>query len=145
MDPEEIDPHLFDFPYHKVSTEYPESGTRVQLNGNYVFTAPPSGPDLRKFTLKFPTMVYYAKVLEEGEELEPGENPMDIEKNRQYNMATLEDFYNRHKMYKSFKYPHPIYGELEVKFFSPLRVPQGMTNGGGAVEEFQVELLEIQN
>lgn len=49
----------FNFPYHTQSTEYPESGTRVQLGNSYVFTAPPSGPDMRRFRLSFPTMKYF--------------------------------------------------------------------------------------
>lgn len=125
----------FNFPFHKFSTDYPESGTRVQLNGNYLFTAPPNGPDLRTITLRFPTMFYY---LTSG-------GAIDIVKNPQYNMAVLEAFYNRHKLHKSFLYPHPVYGNMEVKFGRPLRIPEGMDGGSGAVEEFTIDLIEVQN
>lgn len=123
----------FNFPYHKFRTEYPESGNRVQLGGNYVFTAPPNGPDLRRITLSFPTMKYYLN----------GLNQIDLTANPQINMAVLEKFYNDHKLHKSFTYPHPIYGNMEVKFFSPLKIPDGITNGGGAIEDFEIELIEI--
>jgi hypothetical protein len=49
----------FDFPYHTYSTDYPVNGTSIQLGGNYVFTAPPAGPDLRVLKLHFPGMFYY--------------------------------------------------------------------------------------
>lgn len=123
----------FDFPFHKFRTEYPESGNRVQLGGNYVFSAPPNGPDLRKIILSFPTMRYY---------MGPG-NVLDITSNPKINMGKLEKFYNDHKLHKSFIYPHPVYGNLEVKFFSPLKIPEGITNGHGAVGDFEIELLEI--
>lgn len=124
---------LFDFPYHKFRTEYPESGNRVQLGGNYVFTAPPNGPDLRRITLKFETMKYYLDI----------DGGIDLSPTPQINMAVLEAFYNFHKLHKSFIYPHPVYGNMEVKFFSPLKIPEGITNGGGALGDFEIELVEI--
>lgn len=123
----------FDFPYHKFRTEYPESGNRVQLGGNYIFTAPPNGPDLRRFTLSFETMKYYQ---------EPN-GSISLTKNPKINMAVLEAFYNAHKLHKSFLYPHPVYGNIEVKFMSPLKIPNGIENGGGALESFEIDLIEI--
>lgn len=122
----------FNFPYHTQSTEYPESGTRVQLGNSYVFTAPPSGPDMRRFRLSFPTMVYYVT----GETI-------DLTKRPQLNLAVLEKFYNDHKMHKSFLYPHPVYGNVECKFFSPLKIPEGLPGGNGAVKDFTIELIEV--
>ena len=123
----------FDFPYHKFRTEYPESGNRVQLGGNYIFTAPPNGPDLRRFTLSFETMKYYQ---------EPN-GTISLTKNPKINMAVLEAFYNAHKLHKSFLYPHPVYGNIEVKFMSPLKIPNGIAGGGGALESFEIDLIEI--
>lgn len=123
----------FDFPYHTFRTEYPESGNRVQLGGNYVFSAPPNGPDLRRFTLKFETMFYYLY----------SNGTIDAMKNPQYNMAVLEAFYNHHKLHKSFLYPHPVYGNIEVKFMSPLKIPEGIKGGNGALTDFEIELIEI--
>lgn len=123
----------FDFPYHTFRTEYPESGNRVQLGGNYVFSAPPNGPDLRRFTLKFETMFYYLY----------SNGTIDTMKNPQYNMAVLEAFYNYHKLHKSFLYPHPVYGNIEVKFMSPLKIPEGIKGGNGALNDFEIELIEI--
>lgn len=129
---------VFDFPYHKQSTEYPESGTRVQLGGNYIFTAPPSGPDLRRFTLKFETMVYYV-----GPTHSAATPSVDLVKNPQINLGRLEKFYNDHKLHKSFIYPHPVYGNVECKFQKPLKIPEGNENGNGSVKDFEVEFMEI--
>lgn len=143
---------VFDFPYHTFRTEYPESGNRVQLGGNYIFTAPPNGPDLRRFTLSFETMKYFIiPRLAAGIHLDFVNNKysirapdsIDIETQPQINMGTLEAFYNEHKLHKSFIYPHPVYGNVEVKFMSPLKIPEGIKGGGGALESFQIELIEI--
>lgn len=123
----------FDFPYHTFRTEYPESGNRVQLGGNYIFTAPPNGPDLRRITLKFETMFYYVT----------SSDAIDTTKNPKLNMAVLEAFYNEHKLHKSFLYPHPVYGNMEVKFMSPLKIPEGIKGGNGALGDFEVDLIEI--
>lgn len=142
----------FNFPYHKFRTEYPESGNRVQLGGNYIFTAPPNGPDLRRFTLSFETMKYYVVGRDEaGIRLDFANNryisktlgEIDVFKNREINMGALEAFYNAHKLHRSFLYPHPIYGNLEVKFMRPLKIPNGITGGDGALESFEVDLIEI--
>ena len=123
----------FDFPYHTFSTEYPESGTRVQLGGNYIFTSPPTGPDLRRFSLHFETMFYYLD--DEGD--------IDLTHNPKINLAVLEAFYNAHKTHKTFIYPHPVYGNVECKFYSPLKIPEGNKAGHGSVKDFKIELIEI--
>lgn len=128
----------FNFPYHTQSTEYPESGTRVQLGGSYVFTSPPAGPDLRRFRLSFPTMVYYTGVGHTD-----AVPVLDLTKNPKLNMAVLEKFYRDHKLHKSFIYPHPVLGAIECKFYSPLKIPEGVVGGGGALKDFTVELYEI--
>lgn len=296
----------FSFPYHTQETEYPESGTRVQLGGGYIFTAPPSGPDLRRFRLKFPTMFYYPNdevaatnllinsafnyttgphptswtdqgttttagpqsssqfakqaweynasasrtyasqlvnlaanstyrfsvLVEEASSgiaainvltvvllpagatynidiTSPAYSPsgtvregilsatittsatagsasfrvglgtsgtatgkvrlsqpqleltnvtsriltttaaktrlatgLNPDKNYQINMTALEAFYSYHKLYRSFIYPHPVYGNVECKFFSPLKIPEGVGNMG-ALKDFTLELIEV--
>lgn len=123
----------FDFPYHSFKTENPASSFSVQLGGSYLFTTPPTDPDQRTFPLTFTGMRYYT---DENGELTEFTNP-------QRNMFNLTKFYQRHKMYKSFKYQHPVHGLLEVKFKKPL-IEESVYNGGyGVVKEFSIELLEI--
>lgn len=123
----------FDFPYHSFSTENPESGFRGTMGGSYVFTSEPTDPDQRRITLNFSTMKYYVDEDDEiTEDIEP-----------QLNMFRLINFYQRHKLYKSFHYQHPVYGELEVKFNKPLVEPEVVPGGFGAVKAFAIELIEI--
>lgn len=314
----------FNFPYHRQRTEYPQSGNRIQLGNGYVFTSPPNAPDLRTFTLSFPTMKYFINdeptatnfipnsvangdtiatmpswnVISAGpltytlvgkgydEDLEPYvdirisgtndttartpgviiyDNPNfptvaqgqtwagsigvkliegtlvaanatrfylsernssnavtssgsltipisslstkkrysvirtlvdsttvkanpyfsivvpasasidvtlrftlpqlerdrvtspiwtttgpvtrvqgSLDKTKQYgiNMAALEAFYNEHKLYKPFIYPHPVYGNIEARFMDPLKIPEGIVGGNGALEDFNLTLIE---
>jgi len=123
----------FYFPNHTVETENPESSVRGQFGGSYIFTAPPSDPDQRIFTLTFATMQFF---LDDDDDL-------DTTVNVEYNMKTLIDFYHRHKTHASFQYTHPVHGILEVKFFKPLKEPKGLVNGNGTVEQFSVQFIEI--
>lgn len=124
---------VFDFPYHLTETDNPESGFRGVMGGSYTFTAAPTDPDQRLVTLTFKTMKFYTDNFGMPEALtEP-----------QLNMKTLIDFYQRHKLYKSFHYYHPVHGQMEVKFNKPLKEPKPMEGGTGAVEGFTIELIEI--
>lgn len=123
----------FDFPYHSQSTENPESGFRGSMGNSYIFTAEPTDPDQRKFTLNFATMKYFT---DENGVLDDSIQP-------QLNMLALINFYQRNKLYKSFHYVHPVYGELEVKFNKPLTEPDVTPGGFGTVKAFTVELIEI--
>lgn len=122
----------FDFPYHTVETDNPDSGYRVQLGGSYVFTTPPTDPDQRTFTLRFPVMKFFLN----------GSGVLDSTIKPEINMKRLIDFYQNHKLYKSFQYNHPIHGLLVVKFNKPLKEPEGIVNGDGATKEVTIELIE---
>lgn len=121
----------FNFPYHKQSTKYPESGKRMQMGNSYMSAAEPSGPDQRVFMLDFATMKYF---LVAGV-ISPTFKP-------EINLAALEAFYKEHRLWKTFIYPHPVYGNVNVKFNKPLEIPKGISDGDGAVEAFSVELIE---
>lgn len=117
---------VFDFPYHKQSTKYPESGINVKLGNSWTFTAPPSAPDRREFTLSFSTMIWNT----------------DPEIFRELNLSRLNAFYLRHKMWAVFLYDHPMFGILPVRFNKPLEIPKGISDGFGSVEGFTIELIE---
>lgn len=122
----------FNFPYHSVETEYPNSGTQIKLGNSYAYTAPPEAPDQRLFKLSFPLLKYFEVNGAIDSSVEP-----------QINLAALELFYNLHKMSATFTYPHPVYGELACKFNKPLKIPKGIPGGGGAVPNIDVELIEV--
>lgn len=122
----------FNFPYHRVSTKYPNSGTQIQLGRSYVYTAPPEAPDQRRFVLKFRALKYF---LVNG--------VVDQVTNAEINLGALELFYNLHKMHATFTYPHPVYGDLACRFARPLEIPDGTEGGSGVVENIEVELIEV--
>lgn len=123
----------FDYPYHAFVTDNPDSGLRVQFGGSYIFSAPPTDPDQRIFTLSFNGMQFFTDGLGDlDDSIEP-----------QKNMFNLIKFYQRHKLYKSFKYQHPVHGLLEVKFNKPLKEEAVLAGGYGVIKEFSVELIEI--
>ena len=125
-------PEVFNFPYHTQETEYPESSVVVEFGNNWDFVSKPTAPDLRTFTLYFPTMIY---VLDDAGQI-------DLTVQPEINFAVLEDFYARHRLYKTFTYPHPVYGDLPARFKKPLKVPKGHKDGQGALQSFQVQLIE---
>lgn len=122
----------FDFPYHVFSTDYPESSLRVQFGKSWEFTAEPDAPDQRIFKLDFEGMEYFTDA---GGAVSASIAP-------QRNMLALEQFYQRHRQWKSFIYPHPVYGNVVVKFQMPLRTPKGVKKGNGVVEKFEISLIE---
>jgi len=123
---------IFSFPAHTVSEKYPQSGLRVQLGNSYQFDSPPSGPDQRTFTLNFESMV---RLLGE-------DGKMDTTTMQEVNAGALLMFYENHRLYKPFTYPHPWLGDIIVKFNAPLELPKGIKNGGGWTEPFSIELIE---
>jgi hypothetical protein len=123
----------FNFPYHATVTENPVTGTNGALGGSYSFTAPPTDPDQRTFTLSFESMFYF---LASNGLVEANVNPL-------YNMKAMIDFYSRHKLYKTFKYNHPVYGELLVRFHKPLTEEAAQPGGSGIVRNFTIQLIEI--
>lgn len=121
----------FSFPYHTQATDYPDSGFRAKLGNSYEFTAPPPAPDQRVFSLSFPLLKYFVSA-----------GAITLVTRPEINMAVLEAFYNRHKTYKTFIYPHPVYGNVNVKFSKPLKIPKGTEGADGAIHNIEIELTE---
>jgi hypothetical protein len=123
----------FDFPYHTFETVNPETGFRGKFGGSYLFTATPDSPDQRMFKLGFQAMQFFTD----------SDGSLNSATEPAINMKRLIDFYQTHKLHKSFNYNHPVYGIVEVKFNKPLPEPKGAGFGYGVVEAFEVELVEI--
>ncbi len=124
---------VFSFPNHRVSTEYPDSSLRMQMGNSYQFSAPPPAPDQRKFILKFAVMKWF--VTPSG--------GLDLNTHPDINLALLDQFYNQVKLWGTFTYSHPVYGDLSCRFNKPLVIPEGVEQGNGTVMNIQVELIEV--
>ncbi len=121
---------IFDFPFHKVSTRYPVRGVQLQLGGGWDYSTEPTTPIARSLVLSFATMKFF-------------ENPESlVNPELQISASHLEDFYIEHELHKPFIYPHPRWGNLITKFEKPLDLPEGITNGDGALKPFQIFLKE---
>lgn len=119
----------FTFATHTLEVKYPESSTTVQFGRGYQFASKPKGPDQVTYILHFKSMFFF---LNSNGTLNKTTRPT-------LNMAVLEDFYNTHKMYEEFVYPHPTLGNLNVRFSKPLAY-KIMENGHGATDSFTLEI-----
>jgi hypothetical protein len=124
----------FDFPYHRVRTEYPDSTTKVQMGKGWVYPVKPDAPDQRRFVLTMDGMQYFVDPI-------TGEISSTI--NPQRNMLALELFYRSVQCWGEFNYVHPIYGATNVRFNIPLSVPQGIKDANGLLEPFELSFIEI--
>lgn len=124
----------FDFPFHVPTHSYPK-GDSFKFGRGYEFSAAPQLPIQRRFRLHFNTMLWYFN--ESTGEIDGSVEP-------QTNIKVLIDFYELHMTHKKFIYPHQVFGNLIVKFATdaPFEVPKGMEGGSGAVEPFELVLVE---
>lgn len=123
---------LFPFTYFEIETKNPESGYRGQFGNSYVFTSQPNAPDQRIFNLTFPALKYYSI-----------NGSLSSSLNEENNMLALIEFYQDHKLHKSFDFEHPLYGSLKVKFNKPLVEKPAQKGSNGVVIDQEVELIEV--
>jgi hypothetical protein len=123
----------FNFPYHKVRTEYPESTTNIQFGKNWVFPIKPNAPDQRTFVLTMRGMQYFLNGVD------PLPDPTIVPER---NAKALSNFYETHQQWDTFIYPHPVYGNITCRFKNPLRLPEGIDGGTGLLPEFEIVLIE---
>lgn len=121
----------------KFETKYEESGTRIKFGNTWEFTAAPTAPPRKIFTLHYEGMRYYVSHYDSsGDVFFSSEHP-------ELNIGLLEQFYQEHEMWKSFDLQHPVYNSKVCRFNKPLHIPKGYTAGRGMVEPFSVELIEV--
>lgn len=122
----------FNFPFHKVGTEYFEFSYNSSVGGSYNYSLPPVSPSVRQFTLFFETMRYYFN----------SDGSVNVDAAPEMNMGRLEYLYNLHKLAVPFLYEHPLFGKTWVTFNSPLKVSRGREAGFGWLEPFSITLVE---
>ncbi len=128
----------FDFPMHVLEVEYPESSVKVKYGRGYEFASRPRGPDQVIYILHFTGMWFFMD--RDGFPPLGATAILDYNKLPQINMARLERFYQEHRLYEPFWYPHPVLGNQRVRFDEPLKY-KIEENGHGKVEAFSVRLL----
>lgn len=123
----------FDFPYHTVRTQYPNSGDSMVLGKSYEFTSKPKAPDQRLFILSFPGMKLFVNT----------DGTINTTTLPKLNYRVLEQFYEAHRQWDTFIYPHPYLGNINVRFATPLNGPNPIPKGNGALEGFEIQLKEM--
>lgn len=123
----------FPFPYYSYTTRFNENVEQVKFGNGYTFASQPSGPPQRSFKLRMSGMSWHR--LESG--------GIDVYRNRATNVGRLEEFYREVECWKPFIWQHPIYGNMLVRFLRPLDIPYQIPGGGGVVEPFEIEFIEV--
>lgn len=120
----------FNFPLHHCTHEYPQ-GDSVKFGGGYTFAAAPVLPLERTFILEFEGLFWY----KQGGVWSSTPNPTR-------NMLKLDEFYRYHTLFRSFIYPHEVFGNVVVKFKAPLKIPKTRPGGSNLTEPFQLTFVE---
>lgn len=122
----------FNFPNHIVKTKYPNNSNSLQFGRSYKFVAAPNAPPQRQFTLSFPGMSFFYS---SGTTIDATINPT-------FNYKALRNFYEAHLLHIIFIYPHPEFGNINVRFLNPLEDPDPIPGGNGAQGPFQLVFEE---
>lgn len=122
----------FNFPFHVASISYPERGSPITLGGNWQYSSKPSSPPMRTFQLTFPVLQW----------IKSSAGVLTSSIDPEINLLRLEQFYNRHELYKDFIYPHELYGQLIVRFSQPLVIPPAVQDSFGTVKGLSVTFVE---
>jgi len=125
---------VFNFPHHgNPAFSFEEVSSGIILKGGFKFIEEPANPYVRIFTLEFPVLGYFA--------LPDGNVDLDGTLFPEWNVLALYNFYLEHGTWKSFTYPHPVFGDIAVKFDRPLEAPK-VTGNQGKVLNLSVVLRE---
>lgn len=134
----------FDYPYHTVSDEYPESSSVIRFGNGYSFASKPKGPDQLLFHLQMLGFAWWTR---------QGSTDIDRTVLAQVNAAHLQDFYEARRMYTPFTYQHPTRGLVTVRFAKPVPPFKSIKDAviersdimrrGHTIEPFQIDLISL--
>jgi hypothetical protein len=110
----------------------PEEQTVTSMNG-WDFSAKPKVPYRREFAVKLYGLIWY---------LNATGAYLDEATDTKHNVGKLLKFYRDHRMWDSFLINHEYLGQIRVRFNKPLRIPAGIPNAGGKLDELEVSLIE---
>lgn len=115
---------------HTFGTKYNEPFTHASVKSNssqtYLFAE--SIRPVRSLELDFQTLVYAgAEAINCPDAL---------------NYAKLQAFYLEHGLYKPFIYPHPVYGDMKVRFARPIVLPKKNPNSK-TIQSLSITLMEV--
>lgn len=101
------------------------------MGKGYEFRQGENAPEQMQYDLVFKGMryVYVSNVLSNSA------NPT-------LNILALDAFYVANKLHKVFIYPHPVRGNINVRFLKPLEYGTPEEGGTGIIPEFTISIIE---
>lgn len=123
----------FNFPYHTFATKYPEDQSTKTFGGGWSFSATPRNPIFKHVILTMNGLRFYQNA----------NGSISNTLNPTKNALTLQQFYEVHRQNKVFIYPHPVFGNMSVRFLNPVEVPAVGSNG--VIPSFTITLIEDLN
>ena len=130
------DPSLdrFIWMQHNFSTKYIEPYTYIQMNDNQGMTLKTENRPYRSFELSFP-------LLHLKDSTTAGKSWLDS--HPELDFGALRSFYLAKGLHRKFIYPHPVYGDMVVRFAKALSMPKKNIEGTGTVQPFTLALVEV--
>lgn len=124
---------IFDFcPNRNVPENLPREAPQTTMSlGGWQFSARPTTPYQRKVKLTLHGLRWYLK--EDG--------TYDFDTNAQFNARALERFYEAHETWLPFTLKHQHFGDMTVRFATPVTVPAGEMNSGGFIKPIEVTFI----
>lgn len=111
-------------PERNVPETLPREGAQPFTTGSgWQFTSRPTSPYQKRFRVKLYGLKWY---LQAGGLFDTATDP-------NFNARALEQFYERHELWKPFNFAHQHFGTLLVRFNAPLTIPAGTPNSGGRI------------
>lgn len=120
----------FNFRVSGLEVQYPENSRVVSFGGGYEFASRPKGPPQIQYRLMLSGFGWFT---ENDEGLIP--TPARY---AQQNLFGLQNFYETHELWKTFTLPTDHWGDLTVRFSSPLKIPPVPKGNRGIVPDFDV-------
>lgn len=123
----------FTFEFYTIRPDTYRTNDTFTMGKGHEFSVKPLLPIQRRFVLEF----------EEGLKwCQDGSGAFVNSVTPTRNILKLIEFYEAHEMWKRFVLPHPIYGNLTVRFAEPLATPKARRGGSGWTEGFELKMIE---
>lgn len=122
----------FNFEFWSIHTgPYPQ-GEQLKMGKGISVGVKPLLPIQRTFVLSFSALRW---LTDEG-----GNYVSSVQPTR--NILKLSQFYEAHLHWKRFILPHPVYGNVTVRFKDPFVPPKATVGGSGWTEPFEITVEE---
>ena len=125
---------LFDFcTTSRVATLIPPDDPEIKDFNGWVYNPTPVLPFVPTFNIRLGGLKWFLN--EAGTALDTASDPT-------HNAGRLEAFYRTHRLHKPFNFQHEYLGNIEMRFFSKVSIPEAIPNSGGAIDELEITTIQ---